>query len=274
MTDHPRSPTGIAEHWCEAVADILHSMADERPSFESAAASGPPPAALLWWQQALDTGSYPFLWVGAPEAAWHEFGKRTLEAAGIGDASAEDARNTYFEILNQSLGVTAGHIGKVLSAEVNCGDGREAPPAEGAMLFQMRFRFQSSEVPDIWFGLAPEGAEAAIAMPSCAPGREDSVPDVDEMEAAPALGHNVDLLYDVELPVIISFGRASLTIKDVLKLSTGSIVELNRGVSEPVEVVVNNCVVARGEVVVVEGNYGVRIQEIISRRDRMRSSYR
>ena len=49
-------------------------------------------------------------------------------------------------------------------------------------------------------------------------------------------------------------------MKDVLKLTTGSIVELNRGVNEPVEVLVNHCLIARGEVVVVEGNYGVRIQ--------------
>jgi flagellar motor switch protein FliN/FliY len=48
-------------------------------------------------------------------------------------------------------------------------------------------------------------------------------------------------------------------------------VELNRAVTEPVEVIVNNCVIARGEVVVVEGNYGVRIQQIVSRQDRLRT---
>ena len=47
--------------------------------------------------------------------------------------------------------------------------------------------------------------------------------------------------------------------------------ELNRAVTEPVEVIVNNCVIARGEVVVVEGNYGVRIQQIVSRQDRLRT---
>jgi flagellar motor switch protein FliN len=75
---------------------------------------------------------------------------------------------------------------------------------------------------------------------------------------------------DVELPVRVSFGRAQVPLKEVLKLTTGSIVELNRSVSEPVEIIVNNCVVARGEVVVVEGNFGVRIQEVVSRQDRLR----
>ena len=79
------------------------------------------------------------------------------------------------------------------------------------------------------------------------------------------------LLLDVELPVSVSFGRTEIPMKDVLKLTTGSIVELNRNINEPVEVLVNHCLIARGEVVVVEGNYGVRIQQIISRTDRLRS---
>ena len=69
----------------------------------------------------------------------------------------------------------------------------------------------------------------------------------------------------------VSFGRAQVPLKDVLKLTTGSIVELNRSILEPVEVIVNNCVIARGEVVVVEGNFGVRIQQVISRQERLRT---
>jgi flagellar motor switch protein FliN/FliY len=81
----------------------------------------------------------------------------------------------------------------------------------------------------------------------------------------------MDLLLDVELPVSISFGKTQLPLKDVLKLTTGSIVELNRAITEPVEILVNHCLVARGEVVVVEGNYGIRIKQIASHQDRLRS---
>jgi flagellar motor switch protein FliN/FliY len=90
-------------------------------------------------------------------------------------------------------------------------------------------------------------------------------------EPAPPRSRTMDLLLDVDLPVSISFGKAQLPMKDVLKLTTGSIVELNRGVSEQVEVLVNQCLIARGEVVVIDGNYGVRIQEIVSRQDRLRT---
>jgi flagellar motor switch protein FliN/FliY len=81
----------------------------------------------------------------------------------------------------------------------------------------------------------------------------------------------LDLLLDVALPITVSFGKTSLQIREVLKLSTGSIVELNRFVSDPVDVVINGCVIARGEVVVVDGNYGVRITHLSSREDRLRS---
>ena len=81
----------------------------------------------------------------------------------------------------------------------------------------------------------------------------------------------MDLLLDVELPVSVSFGQAQLPLRDVIKLTTGSIIELNRTISEPVEVIVNNCVIARGEVVVVEGNFGIRIQQVVSRQERLRS---
>ena len=89
--------------------------------------------------------------------------------------------------------------------------------------------------------------------------------------ATPSLSKSLDLLLDVELPVSVSFGRAQLPLKEVIKLTTGSIVELNRNVSEPVEIIINNCVIARGQVVVVEGYFGVRVQQVISRQERLRT---
>jgi flagellar motor switch protein FliN/FliY len=90
----------------------------------------------------------------------------------------------------------------------------------------------------------------------------------------PRSSHTFDLLLDVEMPVSVSFGRAQIRIQDVLKLLTGSIIELDRSVSEPVEVIVNNCVIARGVVVVADGNYGVRIDEVVSREERLQHGRR
>src|SRR6266849_7304046 len=90
--------------------------------------------------------------------------------------------------------------------------------------------------------------------------------------APPNSSATLELLLDVELPVRVSFGKAQMPLQQVLKWTTGSIVELESAVNEPVDVVVNHCVIARGEVVVVDGNYGVRVQQIVSRERRIETT--
>ena len=82
---------------------------------------------------------------------------------------------------------------------------------------------------------------------------------------------NINLLLDVELPVRVSFGQTEMQLRDVFKLGAGSIIELDKSVNDPVSVIVNNKPIARGEVVMVDGNYGVRILEVESTADRIRS---
>jgi flagellar motor switch protein FliN len=82
---------------------------------------------------------------------------------------------------------------------------------------------------------------------------------------------NIDLILDVELPISVLFGHSEMTLKDVLKLSTGSVIELDKSVNDPVTIVVNHKPIANGEVVMVDGNYGVRVLEVESTADRIRS---
>ena len=83
---------------------------------------------------------------------------------------------------------------------------------------------------------------------------------------------NLELLLDVELPVGVSFGKVQLPLHALLQLDSGSLIELNRSAQDPVEIIVNDRVIARGEVVMVDGYYGVKIQQIASRRDRERGT--
>jgi flagellar motor switch protein FliN/FliY len=78
----------------------------------------------------------------------------------------------------------------------------------------------------------------------------------------------LDALLGVDLPVTISFGTTEMALAEVMKLTTGSIVQFDHLLNEPVNVVVNDCLVARGDVVVVDGNYGVRISEVLARTPR------
>jgi flagellar motor switch protein FliN len=82
---------------------------------------------------------------------------------------------------------------------------------------------------------------------------------------------NIDLLLDVELPVSVSFGNSEMLLKDLLKLGAGSVIELDKSVNDPVTIIVNQKPIAKGEVVMVDGNYGVRILEVESTADRIRS---
>ncbi len=85
-------------------------------------------------------------------------------------------------------------------------------------------------------------------------------------EAAPA---NLGLLYDVPLNVTVELGRTKKSVREVLELSQGSIIELDKLAGEPVDIYVNQQRIARGEVVVIEENFGVRVTEIIQPHERI-----
>lgn len=75
---------------------------------------------------------------------------------------------------------------------------------------------------------------------------------------------SLDLLLDVPLRITVELGRARMAVRDVLALQTGSVVELDRAAGQPVDVLVNDRLIAHGEVVVIEDRFGVRITEIVS----------
>src|SRR5215510_4941562 len=82
---------------------------------------------------------------------------------------------------------------------------------------------------------------------------------------------NLAVLMDVQLPVAIRFGETEMVLEEIVKLGVGSVIELNSGIDQPVELVVNNRTLARGEVVTVDGFYGVRVTEITNAGERFKS---
>ena len=75
----------------------------------------------------------------------------------------------------------------------------------------------------------------------------------------------------VELPLVVRFGRTVMSLKALSGLGPGSIVDMGRSPDDPVELLVSDKVVAYGEVVIVDGNYGLRITDLVSKSDRMRA---
>ncbi|QUL98606.1 MAG: flagellar motor switch protein FliN [Candidatus Fermentithermobacillus carboniphilus] len=76
----------------------------------------------------------------------------------------------------------------------------------------------------------------------------------------------MDVLMDIPLSISVELGKARCYVKDLLNLTTGSIVELDRLAGDPVDILVNGKLFARGEVVVIDENFGVRIQEIVTKK--------
>lgn len=89
--------------------------------------------------------------------------------------------------------------------------------------------------------------------------------------ARPEDMNGLDLLLDIPLEISVELGRVKMLVKDVVELGTGSIVEIDKAAGEPVDVMVNGKLVARGEVVVIEDNFGVRVTEILNPADRLRN---
>ena len=124
--------------------------------------------------------------------------------------------------------------------------------------------------------------ETAVEEQDVTPGEEQDVtPGEEQDEAITEAGGtatdkenseaNLDLILDIPLTVTCELGRSKMLINDLLQLGQGSVIELTKLVGEPLEVLVNEKLVARGEVVVVNEKFGVRLTDIITPMERVQS---
>ncbi len=258
--------------WQDALVRVLSSLAgpDRAASLALDAVPAGPEAWLDWaspsWCRLVSDELPGAVFAGCPQATLE-----TLGRLASGDAPLEetDCLDTFLELVNQSALLAADAISARLqrrmsfsSAQVSKGPSQTASPVRIA--FAIDGQLQSiilAPTTELIDALGPETPTAVASAPVSPPNGE----------LRPGATRNLDLLMEVELPIYVTFGRTHLPLKDILKLSSGSIVELNRLVNEPVEVLINNSIIARGEVVVVDGNYGIRVTEIVGRQERIRS---
>jgi flagellar motor switch protein FliN len=116
------------------------------------------------------------------------------------------------------------------------------------------------------------------AQSSVQPAAQDSAPpaapppaDFSPAQAPPALSKGIELLLDIELEAALRFGCKELPLGEILELGPGDVVQLDRNVADPVDLIVGDKIVARGEVVLVNGNFGLRITEVAAPRKRLES---
>lgn len=95
--------------------------------------------------------------------------------------------------------------------------------------------------------------------------------DLKGNNTSPIEKYDLDLILDIHLDVSVELGRVKILVNDLLQLGQGSIIELNKSVGEPLEIYINNKLIARGEVVVVDESFGIRVTDIISPLERVKS---
>ena len=93
--------------------------------------------------------------------------------------------------------------------------------------------------------------------------------DLGSGSAAPGKEMNINLILDVAVTLSLEVGRARMSVRDLLQLAPGAIVELDRLAGEPLDVLVNGVRIARGEVVVVNDKFGIRLTDVVSQTERM-----
>jgi flagellar motor switch protein FliN/FliY len=111
---------------------------------------------------------------------------------------------------------------------------------------------------------------AAVEAEAEAAEVEATADKADKMAGIPDTSHrNLTLIMDIPLRVAVELGRTKMVVNDLLNLGQGSVIELNKLAGEPMEVLVNDKLVARGEAVVVNEKFGVRLTDIISPSERV-----
>ena len=121
-----------------------------------------------------------------------------------------------------------------------------------------------SETPETSLG---QNMEQAVETNSA-----ESPPRANGESAAQSNGAeiNLDALMDVQVQLSVEIGRSKVPIKQLISLSQGSVIELDRGVNEPLDLLVNGTLMARGEVVVVDGQFGLRLIDIVTPPERLK----
>ncbi len=319
-TDPGRWVTDIL---ADALAQGLEGSLGVKVEFDCFALEAGMPAGSAddcWWQTEFSDASGALVYCGCPAQVAGQIGSAVLTAVGVAEASAEDAKRIYRDIVGQSMSAIAQSLSGELKRAILCSNVRECRRPEncglvfGVKLNAVHLRrskhagrpltdVRGSETLQNYraarVSKRPPGTKRATLvngigvklvspLQECGPiwlavSREFEslfAPPAQAAPPAPIGGRSQpprqktkDLLLDVELPLCVSFGRTRLPLVDIVQLTKGSILDLNRSIAEPVELIVNDCVIARGQVVVMEENYGVRIQEIMSRRDLLRTLY-
>lgn len=243
------------EAWSPEFARSVEMFTGVPVTLEPPKPVGAESSSLLWQGQVFERSGTGTLWIGTP-----------MEAIGVlvQDTADEEGRIAgYREILCQSFAGAAHVLSGNVPPRLVCGKAIEDQSKPQGSIHRASTVLITADGQRFPLVLAYDDAFASLLSAAEEP---SDVPEKVDAHAQHMSGI-LERFVDLEVPLAVVVGRAKVLIRDALKLTAGSLVELDRSTNDPVEIVVHNAVVARGEVVAVDGSYGVRITEIVGRRD-------
>jgi flagellar motor switch protein FliN len=196
------------------------------------------------------------------------------------DPGADAVTDTLGEVVGQAAG-SLGQQPVAGGAKIRVSGSAErgaALPAEPPAVFDVAMEDGTSLRFGCWVRLEGDEIAAADSRAADAPAGSQGTASSGPAPARPAVVasqppafENLEVILDIELPLTVRFGKTEMTLRALTQVGPGSVIDLDRSPDEPVEILVNEKVIARGEVVVISGNYGVRVTEVTSAADRIRT---
>ena len=234
----------------DALQSALEAMTSIRPRIswqplDGTASDDTQQGESTWWAQAFTGFPSPSVWLGATVTDANAIGQSVLSASGVEHASPEDAQSACQDLFAQTANALAKSMSELFDKPVTSDGVTTAGAPQGTLAATLIVELQA--VPDravltVRCDQDFLGRLAEVLAPSSPP------------EVSP-----IKRIADLQFSVHAILGRTSIPLRDVFKLMVGSVIDIGKPIADPVDVVVNDRVIARGQVVIYKGSYGVKL---------------
>lgn len=262
-TEGTQIATLLVQSWADSVVAVLESMTAHRPKIElrESIATGQA-EGTAWWAQRLSILDQPSFWIGAPAESWTALGRLVLSALGVDDPADSDVEATCRDVMAQTSAMVATELTRQFGEEITGGDSLPAgqPDAIAGPVFKWSLDagLISIEGTAVCTDAFLHRCSGFAKPPAVEESKSQELASPSDSEAQLG-GRPVQSIPRLDLRVKFVLGRTTLPLRDVFKLTVGSVVELDHSAIDPADVVIQGRVFARGQVVVVNGNYGLKI---------------
>ena len=257
-------PQNLITAWTRAAQQVFEALTKVKPELQwkLQQAGDDVSLAVKWWEARYEGGDQR-VWIGVATPAALELSRLAQAVGASGEIEAESlaVESTIESLSSVFAKLLSQETGKPLawkSLELL------THPPQPPVVYATEISLPEGTLLPLLVGFNAELQDSFEKQPQ----RPPQEPPSQHRPTTPEPVHGLGALSDLELPLRVRFGRTQLALERVLQLQVGSVLELEGTSEDPVDLLVNGSLVARGEVVAVEGYYGVRILEVTGRDQR------